>query len=54
MTSNGAMRGEVLYDLAASRWVGHELVMTMTSHMPMLPGPMEATMNIRGELLGQD
>ena len=54
MTSRGAVRGQVSFDLDASRWADHEMVMTMVTESPMMPAPMQMTMTVQGELVGQN
>lgn len=47
----GALSGEVAFDLDASRWVYNEMVMTMTGESAVFRGPVRMTATSRGELV---
>ena len=51
MTSAGTLEGEIAYDLDASRWVTHDIAVTMLTESPALPAPMGMTITARGELV---
>ena len=54
LTSEGTMQGQISYDLDASRWEGHEMVMIMVTESATLPAPMQMTITARAGLVTKD